>query len=141
MSESETAMEKPKPNMIAVWIGRVISVLAGLAFLAAGVMKLSMALGGELDPEVVKQMEEGGFPVEKLLPLGILLTTCAVLYLIPPTSMLGAILLTGYMGGAICVHWLKGEDFTMQVILPVMAWLGLYLRDQRLWRMLPFRFV
>lgn len=139
MSESETVIEKPQPNMIAVWIGRVISVLAGLAFLAAGVMKLSMALGGEMDPEAVKQMQEAGFPPEKLLPLGILLTTCALLYLIPPTAMLGAILLTGYMGGAICVHWLKGEDFLVQAALPILAWLGLYLRDQRLWRMIPFR--
>lgn len=139
MSESDTAVDKPKPNMVAVWIGRVITVLAGLAFLASGVMKLSMALGGELDPEVVKQMEEAGFPIAKLLPLGILLTTCALLYLIPPTSVLGAILLTGYMGGAISVHWLKGEDITVQVILPTMAWLGIYLRDQRLWKLIPFR--
>ncbi|TWT32631.1 DoxX family protein [Blastopirellula retiformator] len=139
MSEAATPNDKPNPNMVAVWIGRVTTVLAGLAFLAAGVMKLSMALGGELHPEVVKQMEEGGFPVDKLLPLGILLTTCALLYLIPPTSVLGAILLTGYMGGAICVHWLKSEDMTVQIILPIMAWLGIYLRDQRLWKLIPFR--
>ncbi|EAQ82214.1 DoxX family protein [Blastopirellula marina] len=137
MSESEIVAHQP--NMIAVWIGRVITILAGLAFLAAGVMKLSMALGGEMDPEVVAEMEKSGFPVDKLLPLGILLTTCAVLYLIPPTAILGAILLTGYMGGAICTHWLKDEDMTVQILLPILAWLGIYLRDQRLWKMIPFR--
>lgn len=137
MSESEVTTGKP--NMLAVWIGRVITVLAGLAFLAAGVMKLSMALGGEMDPEAVKQMQAAGFPPAKLLPLGILLTTCAVIYLIPPTSILGAILLTGYMGGAICTHWLKDEDMTAQIALPILAWVGIYLRDQRLWKLIPFR--
>ncbi|UUO06474.1 DoxX family protein [Blastopirellula sp. J2-11] len=137
MTESEIVVNQP--NMVAVWIGRVITLLAGLAFLAAGVMKLSMALGGEMDPEAVKEMQEAGFPVAKLLPLGILLTTCAVLYLIPQTSILGAILLTGYMGGAICTHWLKDEDMTVQILLPILAWVGIYLRDQRLWKMIPFR--
>ncbi|MFI4873819.1 MAG: DoxX family protein, partial [Blastopirellula sp. JB062] len=128
-----------KRNMIAVWIGRVLTLLVGLAFLAAGLMKLSMALADELDPEVLAEMEQAGFSAEKLLPLGILLTTCAIVYLIPPTSILGAILLTGYMGGAICTHWLKDESFVMQAAMPTVAWLGIYLREQRLWKILPFR--
>jgi hypothetical protein len=74
-----------------------------------------------------------------LLGLGILELICAVIYVIPRTSMLGAILLTGYLGGAIATHVRVGEQFIMPAVLGVLIWGGLYLRDYRLRALLPLR--
>ncbi len=65
--------------------------------------------------------------------------SCAVLYLIPALAVLGAILLTGFMGGAICTHWRVGDPFFIQVALGIFVWLGLYLRERRLKALIPFR--
>lgn len=73
------------------------------------------------------------------VPLGVLELACTVIYLIPATSVIGAILLAGYMGGAICTHWRVGDPFVIQIVLGVFAWLGLYLRDDRLKALLPLR--
>jgi len=74
-----------------------------------------------------------------LTPLSILELACAVVYLIPATSVLGAILLTGYIGGAICTHWRVGDQFFIQVALGIFVWLGIYLREDRLKALLPVR--
>ena len=116
-----------------VWIGRGISALAGLAFLASAAMKLK---GG---PEVAEGMAHLGLPDSMVRPLAFLELTCAVLYLVPATSVLGAILLAGYMGGAICTHWRVGDPIVVQASLGVAVWLGLYLREVRLRPLLPFR--
>ena len=82
-----------------VWTGRVISILASLVFIMSGFMKLK---GG---PQVTEGMGHLGLAESMLVPLAILELTCVAVYLIPATSVLGAVLLTGYMGGAICTHW------------------------------------
>jgi len=74
-----------------------------------------------------------------LVPLSILEFACAVVYLIPATSVLGAILLTGYLGGAICTHWRVGDPFVIQAVLGLFVWLGIYLREERLKALLPVR--
>jgi uncharacterized membrane protein YphA (DoxX/SURF4 family) len=116
-----------------VWVGRVLSVLTSLVFLMSGVMKLK---GGP-------QLEEGfahlGLPMSMQVPLAILEISCGVIYLIPATSVLGAILLAGYMGGAILTHWRVGDPFIAQIVLGLLVWLGLYLREQRLKGILPLR--
>lgn len=71
--------------------------------------------------------------------LGVTELLCAVLYAIPQTSVLGAILLTGYMGGAIATHARIGEGFIPQIIIGVLVWLGLFLRDARLRALIPIR--
>jgi hypothetical protein len=71
--------------------------------------------------------------------LGILELVCTVLYAIPRTAVLGAILLTGYLGGAIATHVRIGDDFTPPVIMALLLWGGLYLRDARLRALLPLR--
>ncbi len=116
-----------------VWTGRVLSALSALAFLMSGLMKLK---GG---PDLDKGMEHLGLPASMVVPLAILELTCAVVYLIPLTSVLGAVLLTGYMGGAICTHWRVGDPFFVQIILGMVVWLGLYLREDRLRSLLPLR--
>ena len=62
-----------------------------------------------------------------------------MIYLIPATSVLGAILLTGYIGGAICTHWRVGDPFFIQIALGIVVWLGLYLRENRLKALIPLR--
>ena len=81
-----------------VWVGRVISGLVSLVFVMTGFMKLR---GGA---EVVQGMAQLGLPASLMVPLAILEISCAVVYLIPATSVLGAILLTGFIGSAICTH-------------------------------------
>lgn len=116
-----------------VWVGRGISILASLVFLISAFMKLK---GG---PELTREMAHLGIPESMVLPLAILEISCAVIYLIPATSVLGAILLTGYMGGAICTHWRVGDPFFAQIALGGFLWLGPYLRDSRLRALTPFR--
>jgi hypothetical protein len=116
-----------------VWVGRVISVLASLVFLLSALMKLK---GG---PELAQGMAHLGLPESLLMPLAILEISCAVIYLIPATSVLGAILLTGFIGGAICTHWRVGDPFFIQIALGIFVWLGLYLREQRLKALIPLR--
>jgi uncharacterized membrane protein YphA (DoxX/SURF4 family) len=116
-----------------VWIGRVLSWLVGAFFLFGALMKLK---GG---PEVAQGMAHLGLPDAMIQPLAILELTCTVIYLIPMTSVLGAILLAGYMGGAICVHWRVGDDFYTHIAIGTAVWLGVWLREARLRSLIPFR--
>ena len=116
-----------------VWVGRGISVLVSLVFLMSAFMKLK---GGA---EVMQGMAHLGLPESLILPIAILEVSCVVIYLIPATSILGAILLTGYIGGAICTHLRVGDPFFIQIALGIFVWLGLYLRENRLKALIPLR--
>ena len=116
-----------------VWVGRVISILVSLLFAMSALMKLK---GG---PEVTQGMAHLGLPESLIIPLAIVEISCVVIYLIPATSILGAILLTGYIGGAICTHLRVGDPFFMQIALGIFVWLGLYLRENRLRALIPLR--
>src|SRR5258708_38381076 len=100
-----------------VWVGRVISVLPVLAFLFSAFMKLK---GG---PEVSKGFAHLGLPEPMIVPLAILELSCVAIYLIPATSVLGAVLLAGYIGGAICTHWRGAAPFLSPGVIGVPAWL------------------
>ncbi len=117
----------------AVWVGRVITALVSLMFGFSAVMKL---IGGEA---VAEGFQHLGLPESLALPLGILEISCVVIYLIPATSVLGAILLTGYLGGAICTHLRVGDPVIVPIALGIVVWLGLYLREKRLKDLLPLR--
>ena len=116
-----------------VWVGRAISGLVSLVFVMSAVLKLK---GGA---EVAQGMAHLGLPESLVLPLAILELSGALIYLIPATSVLGAILLTGYIGGAICTHWRVGDPFFIQIALAIFVWLGLYLRENRLKALIPLR--
>ena len=116
-----------------VWVGRVISVLSSLVFLMSAFMKLK---GGT---EVMQGMAHLGLPDSMIMPLATLEISCVVIYLVPVTSVLGAILLAGYIGGAICTHWRAGDPFYIQIALGLFVWLGLYLRENRLKALIPLR--
>ena len=116
-----------------VWVGRVISILVSLLFAMSALMKLR---GGA---EVIQGMAHLGLPESLIMPLAILEISCVLIYLIPATSVLGAILLTGYIGGAICTHLRVGDPFYMQIAIGIFIWLGLYLREDRLKELIPLR--
>jgi hypothetical protein len=117
----------------AVWTGRVISTVVGLLFVFSAVMKF---VGGD---EMEKGMGQMGLPSSILLPLAVVELTCAVIYLVPATTVLGAILLTGYLGGAILTHWRVGDVFYTHIVLGVLLWVGVALRDGRMWTLIPVR--
>src|SRR5262245_55642058 len=108
-----------------LWTGRVLSGLAALFMLMDGIMKIPK-------PEfVVKATTELGYPESVILPLGIIVTVSTVLYLIPQTSVLGAILLTGYLGGAVASHVRRDDGLfadVFPVIFAALLWGGLCLR-------------
>ena len=116
-----------------VWVGRVISGLVSFLFAMSALMKLR---GG---PEVIQGMAHLGLPESLIVPLAILEISCVVIYAIPATAVLGAILLTGYIGGAICTHLRVGDPFFMQIAIGIFIWLGVYLREDRLKALIPLR--
>src|SRR5437870_3767921 len=119
-----------------LWAGRIISALPALFLLIDGGMKLVKPA------PVVEATVRLGYPESVILGLGIVLLACTLLYLIPRTSILGAILLTGYLGGATASHVRAGDPiFTIlfPVIFGVLIWGGLLLRDVRLRALLPLR--
>jgi hypothetical protein len=118
----------------ALWAGRILSALIVLALLMSGSGKLA---GG---PDLVEGFQHLGWDPSYALGLGILEIACAVIYAIPRTAVLGAILVTGYFGGAVATHVRLGEPlFIAALTLGVIAWLGLYLRDNRLRALVPLR--
>jgi len=118
----------------ALWGGRIMSWLPALFLLVDGVMKLfKPAL-------VVEATVKLGYPENTIVPIGIVLTVCTILYLIPRTAVLGAILLTGYLGGAVATHVRVGEGLfpvSFPIIFGILLWGGLYLRDNRLRTLIP----
>jgi DoxX-like family len=116
-----------------VWVGRGITVLVALLFLMSAVMKL---VGGAAVKEGFAHL---GLPESMRIPLAILEAACAVVYLIPQVTVLGAVLLTGFIGGAMCTHWRVGDPFFIHILLGLFIWLGVYLREERLKALLPLR--
>jgi hypothetical protein len=131
-SDTQTAPVSKK----MLWTGRIIGALPALFLLLDGVMKLVKPA------PVVEATVRLGYPESVILGLGIVLIACTVLYLVPRTAILGAILLTGYLGGAVATHVRVGEGpfpVLFPVIFGVMIWGGLWLRDERLRALIPLR--
>jgi hypothetical protein len=131
------AMSQPVPvSVTSQWVGRILSGLVIVFLLFDGSIKLV-----PLDI-VIETSEQLGIPGNLARTLGVLTLVCAILYAIPQTAVLGAILLTAYLGGAVYVHLRAGSPlFThllFGVYLGLMAWGGLYLRDPRVRALIPF---
>jgi hypothetical protein len=118
----------------ALWAGRVVSALPVLLLLFSGILKLIKP------PAVVQSFAHYGYP-ETLIPgIGILEIICTLVYVIPRTSVLGAVLLTAYLGGATASNVRVGDSaFFMTALLGVLVWCGLYLRDDRVRALMPLR--
>ena len=134
-----TIAEKVPVSKSALWLGRVLSGLVILFLLFDGAIKLVPW------PVVTETMDRIGYGSSETLArsLGIITIVCTVLYAIPPTSILGAILLTGYLGGAMASHLRIGSPLFSHILfgfyLGLMVWGGLWLRDKSLRASIPFR--
>ena len=128
--DSQTSLPQSKAMTIVGWI---LSVLPCLLLVMSATFKLIQS------EEVVKGFEEQNWPLSTAVPLGIVELASTILYLIPQTAVLGAILLTGYLGGATAVHVRLSEPFWVPVVMGVVLWLGIYLRDARLRQLIPLR--
>lgn len=117
-----------------VLAGRIISGFAVLFLLMDGVLR-TVRFQPYVDGTV-----QFGYPEHLATPIGVVLTVCTLLYLVPRTAVLGAILLTGYLGGATASH-VRVEDpfFMFAAVFGVLVWAGLYLREPRLRALLPLR--
>ncbi len=121
-------------NNRKLWGGRIMGGLPAILLLADGVAKL-------IKPApVVEATVKLGYAENVIVPLGIVLTLSTIAYLIPRTSVLGAILLTGYLGGAVNTHVRAGDGW-FEILLPVVfgifLWGGICLRDERLQKLVP----
>jgi len=114
------------------WTSRVMIALPALMMLFSAAMKFAQP------PEVAQGFEHLGWSMSLVNVLGVLQLVCTVIYLVPRTAILGAILLTGYLGGAIATCVRVGDAYLPQVIMGVVLWGGLYLRDSRLRALIPF---
>lgn len=121
----------------ALWSGRILSTLAILFLAFDGLAKLL-----ELEPVVAGTIQLG-YPPTVVFGLGVVLLLCVAAYAIPATSVLGAVLLTGYLGGAVATHVRVGNPLFTHTIFPTyiaaLAWGGLFLRNARLRALFPWR--
>jgi hypothetical protein len=119
----------------AIWAGRIMSAFVVIALLADGAIQLFAPA------QIASMLQETGFAMNLTHVVGSIVLACAILYAIPATAVLGAILLTGFLGGAICAHVRIGElgspPEIISLLMGAMAWGGLYARDPRIRAILP----
>jgi hypothetical protein len=134
MEALTTDTETPRPvSRKMLWAGYIASALPVLLLASSAVMKIIKPTGME------EGMQHMGWPMELATPLAIVEIMCTVIYLIPRTAVLGAILLAAYLGGAVATHVRVGDPFIIPVAAGVLVWLGLYLRDPRVRALIPLR--
>ena len=120
-------------SKIMLWVGYLFSALPVLLLLFSGGMKVMQPAS------VLEGFVRLGYPENLALGIGIVELACVAIYLAPPTSVLGAILLTGYLGGATATHLRVGEPVFAPIILGMMVWAGLFFRDARIRALIPLR--
>ena len=127
------AVAVSKPSKAMLWTGRVISALPAIMLLFGASLNLMRS------PMAVQGLAKYGYPAGALIPIGIAALVSTILYIIPQTAVFGAVLLTGYLGGATATHVHAGEPFSMPVLCGILVWIGLYLREPRLSGLVPLR--
>jgi DoxX-like family len=137
MSQTLNLHQVPETTTLhrALWAGRITSVFVVIALVADGTVQLFAPA------QIASLLQETGFAMDLTRIVGPIILVCAILYAIPATAVLGAILVTGFLGGAICAHVRIGElgsppEF-ISLLLGAMTWGGLYLRDPRIRAVLP----
>jgi hypothetical protein len=131
MTRESSRRSTPKAML---WAGRVVSAIPVLMM---GVLGLVLFI--TKPAMITESMTKYGYPASAAKPVFIIEMICVVLYVIPRTAVLGAILLTGYLGGAVATHVRASEPFWFPVLIGVLVWLGLYLRDARIRAIVPLR--
>lgn len=122
-----------QPSKAIFYISWVISILPCLMLFLSAAMKFIKP------PGFAEGLQHMGWNESQMFILGIVEVTCTILYLIPRSSVLGAILLTAYLGGATATHVRVGDQFFIPIILGIMIWLGIWLREPRLKALLPLK--
>ncbi|MBI2804502.1 MAG: SRPBCC family protein [Planctomycetes bacterium] len=122
---------EPTPMWMVI-LGWILTLLPALALIASGTVKFMGVKPPEGAPNV-------GWAESAFFGLGLVEVGCAVLYLFPRTALLGAILVTGYLGGAVATHVRIGDQFSPPIVIGVLVWFGLLLRDDRVRGLLPWR--
>jgi hypothetical protein len=119
----------------ASWTGRIMSAMVIIALVADGTIQVFFP------GQIASMLQETGFAMDLTQVVGPIVLACAILYAIPATAVLGAILVTGFLGGAICAHVRIGElgspPEIIALLLGAITWGGLYLRDPRIRAVLP----
>jgi len=131
-----TISELPGYTSGRIWFGRIVGGLPALLLLFDAIMKFVKPAA------VVDATVQLGYPESVILPLGIVLAVSTILYLVPRTAILGAILLTGYLGGAVATHVRVGgpaSSIIFPIVFGILIWGGLYLRDRRVNALIPVR--
>jgi hypothetical protein len=131
-----TTLDGIAPKKWLVWTGRAFTAMPAFMLLTSAAMKLTR------NPQMIDKLTgQFGYPASAAVAIGILELVSTILYAIPRTAVLGAILVTGYLGGAIATHVRIGDagGALVPFTLAVLAWGGLFLRDQRVRALLPIR--
>lgn len=119
----------------SLWAGRIMSAIVVIVLVADGAIQLFVPA------QIASMLQETGFAMDLTCVVGSILLACAILYAIPATTVLGAILVTGFLGGAICAHVRIGELWSppeiISLLLGVLTWGGLYARDAHIRAILP----
>jgi hypothetical protein len=129
----ETVRSTSTPSKTSLWIGWIISGLCILFLLFDAITKVIK------EEHTIKASVQLGWPEHSIQGIGIVLLISTILYLIPRTSILGAVLLTGYLGGAIAIMVRAEQQLYFALVFGLLVWLGLYLRDEKLRGILPLR--
>lgn len=116
-----------------LWTGWIITSLVGLFLLFDAIVKLIMV------KEVIEASVRLGYPDNTMFGIGLVLLISTILYLIPKSAVLGAVLLTGYLGGAVTTHVRIGDPFYFPIAMGILVWIGIYLREKRLKLVVPVR--
>ena len=119
-----------------LWTGRIISALVVLFLLFDSITKVLKVRA------VMEASAQLGYPASTIFAIGIILLVCTVFYIIPQTAVLGAILLTGYLGGAVAANLRIGTSMfntLFPIVFAPLAWTGIFLRESRLGALIPFR--
>ena len=130
---SPTHDKTPSPGRAAGWTGRVLSGVVAVMLIMSASAKFA---GG---PALEANLAHIGFSAALVPTLGVIELASVILYLVPHTAVLGAIFLTAYLGGAAAAHMRIDESPLVPMLIGVVAWLALYLRDPRLRRLVPLR--
>jgi hypothetical protein len=126
-------METEKTNSKGMlWMGRIITALCVLFLIVDGGMKVVKAIPSM---EGTVQLE---WPENLVQGAGLILLSCTALYLIPRTAILGAILLTGYLGGATAIMVRTNTPYLFPIVFGVFVWAGIFLRNEKLRKLIPF---
>jgi hypothetical protein len=131
------ATEDHGPTPAGTWTRRISYLLSALPA-AMLVMSAGMKLSGNRQA-MEQASSQLGWPPTVMFALGLVELGCTVIYLVPRTSVLGAVLLTGYLGGAVATHVRVGDPFVAPLAVGVVVWLALWLREPRLKALLPLR--